>query len=139
MLGEKLGEASGKMTGLRVLSAEGPMPKVEVSFQGRGTLLGQPITDIGTYWQTIRPGGILYGEGTVVMMTQNGQVTTWSGFGVGRPPGAGFKANYAVCGSFQGPSPELAPLNGISNVCEYNVQENGDYRWEMWEWKPGAG
>jgi hypothetical protein len=38
MLGEKLGESSGKFTGTRVLSAR-PDPKLEVSFQGRGTLL----------------------------------------------------------------------------------------------------
>jgi hypothetical protein len=48
-LGEQLGEASGKVTGTRVLGPEGQQVKVEVSFEGRGTLLGQDIADFGTY------------------------------------------------------------------------------------------
>ena len=39
MLGQQLGEASGKITGVRVLPTEGQQVKVEVSFQGSGKLL----------------------------------------------------------------------------------------------------
>ena len=56
-LGEQLGTASGTITGTRVLAPEGQQLKVEVSFAGRGTLLGEDIADFGTYWQTVRPGG----------------------------------------------------------------------------------
>ncbi len=51
-LGDQIGEASGRVTGTRVIT---PMvgtqqqARIEVSFQGSGTLLGQNITDIGTY------------------------------------------------------------------------------------------
>jgi hypothetical protein len=55
-LGEQLGTASGKITGTRVLVPEGQQLKVEVSFSGRGTMLGEEIDDFGTYWQTVRPG-----------------------------------------------------------------------------------
>jgi hypothetical protein len=64
-MGERLGEPSGKITGTRVLRSEGQV-KVEVSFQGRGNMLGEEITDFGTYWQSVRPGGVLYGEGDVL-------------------------------------------------------------------------
>ena len=36
MLGELLGESSGRITGTRVLPTEGQQVKVEVSFQGSG-------------------------------------------------------------------------------------------------------
>ena len=57
MLSDRLGESSGKITGTRVLPSEGQQIGMEVSFQGHGTLLGQEITDTGTYRQTVRPGG----------------------------------------------------------------------------------
>ena len=47
--------------------------KMEVSFQGRGTMLGEEIADYGTYWQTLRPGGVIYGEGDVVWLTNDGE------------------------------------------------------------------
>ena len=40
MLGEQIGEETGQITAMRVLPAEGAGPKVEVSFQSSGTLLG---------------------------------------------------------------------------------------------------
>ena len=49
VLGERLGESSGKFTGIRVLPSDGEHVWLEVSFQGRGTLLGREITDTGTY------------------------------------------------------------------------------------------
>ena len=86
-IGERLGESSGKITSTRVLTSEGPV-KVEVSFQGRGNMLGEEITDFGTYWQSVRPGGVLYGEGDVLWLTNDGESALWSGFGVGKPTGA---------------------------------------------------
>lgn len=41
--------------------------------------LGQEIIDTGTYWQTVRPGGVLYGEGHVLFMTSAGDVVDWVG------------------------------------------------------------
>jgi hypothetical protein len=62
-LANKLGESAGKMTGVRVLPTAGQEIKIEMSFQGQGTLLGQRITDFGTYSQTMRRDGVLHGEG----------------------------------------------------------------------------
>jgi hypothetical protein len=55
---------------------------MEVCFQGHGTLLGQEINDTGTYRQTVRPGGVLYGEGHVLMMSA-GDIVDWVGGGGG--------------------------------------------------------
>jgi hypothetical protein len=135
MLGELLGESAGKITGTRVLPSEGQQIKVEVSFQGSGTLLGEAITDIGTYWQTIRPEGVLYGEGHVLMMTQDGAIADWTGFGVGRPTGPAPAAHYGVCGSFQPAPGKLTRLASVANAIEYEVEQDGSYHWKLWEWK----
>ena len=74
--------------------------RVEVSIQGSGNLLGEDITDVGTYWQAIKPGGVLYGEGHVVMMAKDGAVADCTGYGLGRPAGPPPAAHYGVCGLF---------------------------------------
>ena len=72
MLGEQLGEETGQITGLRVLPDEGVGPRVEVSFQASGTLLGTPESDMGTYVSVTRPDGTLFGDGQGVVMTDDG-------------------------------------------------------------------
>jgi hypothetical protein len=139
MLGELLGESAGKITMTRVLSADGPHTKLEVSFQGRGTLLGEATTDVGTYWQVLRPGGVLYGEGEVLMLTDAGEAAPWRGFGVGRPTGPFPAGSFAVGGAFQTASEKLARLNSVATVSEYAVDGGGNYRWQIWEWKGPAG
>ena len=134
MLRERLGESAAKITGIRVLPTEGQQVKLEASFQGQGTVLGQPITDFGTYWQTVRPGGVLHGEGHVVLLTPGGEVADWLGGGVGRAIGAGFKATYGVYGHFDSAQGALARLATVATAIEYEVEEDGSYRWQMWEW-----
>jgi hypothetical protein len=134
MLGQLLGEASGRTTGIRVLPTEGQQVKVEVSFQGSGKLLGVDISDVGTYWQTVRPGGVLYGEGHVLFTTNDGEIADWTGFGVGKPTGPAPAAHYAVCGSTQTTSGKLGHLNTVAAAIEYDVHQDGSYQWKFWEW-----
>ena len=49
MLGEKIGEISGRVTMQRVLPNLGGDPKMESSFQATGSVLGTDIKDTGTY------------------------------------------------------------------------------------------
>jgi hypothetical protein len=135
MLGELLGEGSGKITAVRVLPTEGQQVKLEVSIQGSGKLLGVDTTDTSTYWQTVRPGGVLYGEGHWVAMTRDGDIADWIGFGVGKPTGPASAAHYGVCGSFQTASGKLAHLTSVATVMEYDTAEDGSYRYTLWEWK----
>jgi hypothetical protein len=135
MLGELLGEGSGKTTALRVLPSEGQGPKLEVSIQGRSKLLGVEGTDMWTYWQVLRPDGTLFGEGQGVTMTADGEVVRWTAQGVGRPTGRGMGAVYRSSLYAQTSSPKLARLNSVVVVAEYAVDENGNYRYQAWEWK----
>jgi hypothetical protein len=47
MLGQKLGEFQGKVTGQRILPADGAHPKTETSFEISGILLGIDATMTG--------------------------------------------------------------------------------------------
>jgi hypothetical protein len=134
-LGEQLGEVSGRITGTRVLAPEGQQVKVEVSLEGRGTMLGEDISDLGTYWQTVRPGGELYGEGNNVWLTNDGENVLWRGFGVGRPTGPPPAGHFAVCGWTQTESQRFVRLNSVATAIEYDVDAEGNYHWTLWEWK----
>jgi hypothetical protein len=134
-LGDQIGEASGKITGTRVVTPLGGHTRqIEVSFQGSGSLLGHDITDIGTYVQTLRPGGVLYGEGDVLYITADGESAQWRGFGVGRPTGPFPAGHFAVCGSTETESRAWRRLNEIATVAEYDVDQEGNYHYTTWRW-----
>ncbi len=126
-----IGEASGKITAIRVLPSDGPASKLELTFQGRGTMLGMEIDDIGTYTQTTRSGGVLYCEAQVVLITTDGGIANWTGFAVGKPTGRFPASTWGPCGSVQTASQQLAHLNAVSTVVEYHVDENGNYAWKL--------
>src|SRR5919108_3861074 len=83
-LGEVLGEARGKVAGLKALG-DG---KIEVSLQGKGKLLGSDMDDVVTFWSVMRPNGTAYGKENAVHMSTDG-MAEWQGSGVGKPIGPG--------------------------------------------------
>jgi hypothetical protein len=137
MLGEKLGEFRGKVTGQRVLPAVGGRPTLETSFEISGTILGINATMMGTYWSTTRPDGTLYGECPQqgVLMTQDGEPGTWSGTGVGRFTGHGSAVSFRGTLYFQTTSPKPARLNGMAVLYEWDVGGHGKAQTPLWEWK----
>jgi hypothetical protein len=134
MLGEKIGEISGKITMQRVLANLGGAPKMETSFQATGTVLGTNINDTGTYWTIVRPDGTQYGEGQGVMMTKDGKVATWTGHGVGVRSKDG-SATYRGALYFQTTPPRWSRLNKVAVLFEYAVDAEGNTHSEYWEWK----
>ncbi len=134
MLGEKIGEESGKVTSRRVLPNPGGGPKMETSFEGGGTLLGVPETGTGTYWSVLRPDGILYGEGQGVVMGKKGELATWVGQGVGTI-GKDGAVSYRGALYYQSSSARWKRLNGVAGVFEYEVDGQGNTRSQLWEWK----
>jgi hypothetical protein len=130
-LGEIVGEARGKITAMRVL----PDGKIEVSQQGTGKLLGSEISDMVTYWTTMRPNGTAYGEGQQAIMSDDGSAI-WKGSGVGKPIGQGGGWKYGVAGAFQTvTSQKWGRLLDVYTVSEYDVDQNQNYHWKEWEWK----
>ena len=135
MLGEMIVSERGKITGMRVLPSEGPNPKVEVSFQGNGKLLGVEHTEMGTYHSVLTPAGVFHGYGQGIIMTKDGETVTWTGEGVGKPKGQGTAASWRGAIYYQTSSQRLARLNSVAAVFEFEVDENGNTDSKVWEWK----
>jgi hypothetical protein len=134
MLGQKIGAESGKVTSQRVLPNPGGGPKMETSFQANGTLLGVSSTETGTYWSVVRPNGTLYGEGQGIVMGTKGEMATWVGQGVGTLKKDG-SISYRGAVFYETSSPKWSRLNSIAAVFEYEVDDQGNTRSEIWEWK----
>ena len=140
MLGEQIYEHKGKIIGQRVLDAtrEIGLPKIETTFSATAKLKGTiDITDMGTYWSIVKPGGVLYGEGQGVYTTKDGsgEMATWTAQGVGR-----FTVRGVV--SFRGSlffrtnsTAKVSFLNNLVGVFEYEVDEQGNTTAKVWEWK----
>src|SRR5919197_5837455 len=142
MLGDLIYEHTGKLTGQRVLDSvsvqEELLPKIETTFSADAKLKGIiDITDIGTYWSIIRPGGILYGEGQGLYMAKDssGETATWTGYGIGHLA-AGGRVSYRGSLFFRtNLTGKMSFLNNIVGVFEYEVDESGNTAAKMWEWK----
>jgi hypothetical protein len=132
MLGELIGQSSGKRTVRRIVSTE-PVT-VEVSFEGMGQVLGVDAAEIGTYTSTIRCDGSIYGEGNGVLMTAEGDSLTWKGAGVGTFGERG-AVSYRGAIYYYSASPKFSRLNTVAAVFEFDVDEAGNTKSKVWEWK----
>ena len=135
MLGEEIGKASGQLTGMKVLSADPQNIAIEVSFQGSGTMFGENTTEMGTYTQTLLPGGKFQGDGQLVFMIEGGKVAVWKGGGIGTPTGAPPAAKFAVHGDLQTQQGSPPSFRALVVVSEYEVHADGTYNYTSWEWK----
>ena len=131
MLGDMIGELKGKLTGSRVLSIE-CCPKIEVSVQGIGKIIGIDVTDIGTFWEMIKEDGSLYGEGQGVMMSNEGEIVTWEAQGLGKTKGKG--AEWRGSAFLNTTSERFSCLNNTVVIFEYNIDDNGNADEKVWEW-----
>ena len=134
MLGDKVGEERGKITGRRVLAADAHGPRVETSFDATGTLLGVGANTIGTYSAIARPDGTLFGEGQGVVMGQGGEMASWVGQGVGKFTSTG-GISFRGAIYYRTATPAWARLNGVAAVYEHEVDAKGDIHNQVWEWK----
>jgi hypothetical protein len=131
MLGKMIGELKGKVTGNRVLSVECG-PKIESSFSDTGKILDVDITDMGTFWCIFKENGGLYGEGQGVFFTNDGEIVTWTGQGVGKMKGKGTEWRVSVF--FNTSSKKLERLNNIMGIAEYEIDDEGNTQEKLWEW-----
>ncbi len=134
MLGEKIGEGSGKVIVRRVLPNPGGGPKIETSFQAGGFLLGIEEMETGTYIATIRPDGTLFGDGQGIIVSKDGDMATWVGQGVGTIKHGG-TVSYRGAVFYQSSSLKWSRLNSIAAIFEYEADTQGNTHAQLWEWK----
>ncbi len=136
MLGNKINEERGKVTGQRMLPGDDyRYLKMEVSFQTQGTTLGVQTMNMGTYEVFERVPGQLYGEGQGIMMTTDGDSAIWKGHGIGRMTGKGMGSSFRYSLAIQAGKGKLEKLNGVLVVGEHEIDENGNVHNQSWEWK----
>lgn len=132
MLGDLIGEETGKVVVIRVL--ESAALKAEVSIHTHGKLLGTDYQGRTTYTSTMQPGGFLYGEGHGAYLAAGGDVATWTGQGTGKlKPGGGVSYRGAL--HFRNATGKLAKLAGTVGVFEYETDANDNTTAKVWEWK----
>ena len=131
MLGDQIGEETGKVTGMRVVDAVGP--KVEVSVRTQGKILGNDYQGRTTYTSEIQPGVFIFGEGQGIYLTGAG-MAVWKGQGTGKlNPGGG--ATYRGAIHYLNATGNLAKLAGTVGVFEYSTDANDNSSAKLWEWK----
>jgi len=133
MLGELIYEGRGKRTARTVLPLEGTQPRIQVSFEETGKLVGIEANFMGTYWAAIRPDGSVYGEGQGIIGTRDGDSVTLRGIGTGKVREGG-AVSYRGTLIFHAP-PKLARLNTVAGAFEFEVDAQGNTSMKMWEWK----
>lgn len=106
---------------------------VEVSFEDSGTTLGAATTGFGTYHSVVRADGSIYGEGEGLMMTQDGDMASWKGSGLGKF-GPGGSVSYRGILYFRTTSEKLGQLNSTPGVFEYDVDPAGNTHSKVWAW-----
>ncbi len=131
MLGDLIFEEKGKVTGRRVLDET----TMEVSFQSQTKVKGIDGMNMGTYTSTMMPDGSMYGQGQGFVMSNDGQMVSWKGSGIGRFVQAG-KVRYtgAIYLSTQSKG-SLASLNNTAVVFEHEGDMEGNISSKGWEWK----
>ena len=134
MQGDKIGESRGKVMARRVLPNPGGGAKMETSFEAQGTLLNVDESETGTYSSVVRPDGTLFGEGQGIVMGKGGELATWVGQGVGTIKKDG-GVSYRGAIYYQTSSPVWTRLNGVAAIFEFEVDQQGGSRSQLWEWK----
>ncbi|HEU4985193.1 MAG TPA: hypothetical protein VFT58_06085 [Nitrososphaera sp.] len=131
MQGDLVFDEKGKVTGRRVLDAM----TMEVSFETKIKVKGVDGVNMGTYTSTMMQDGLMYGQGQGCMMSNDGQMVTWKGNGMGKLIQNGkIRFAGAIYLSTQSKG-SLASLNGVAVVFEHEGDMEGNVSSKGWEWK----
>jgi hypothetical protein len=136
MIGEMLGELTGKIIGQRIVPHHhrSRQLRIERTMETKGKILGQEVTFLATFWSMERPQGGMFSRGRGILMTKNGEKAMLRGAGISvTPKGPGWSmrgTRYA-----QTTSAALKRLNEVALVFETEISPDGTIRDKWWEWK----
>jgi len=131
MLGEQITNIKGKVTGRRVLDAEGPT--IETSVSASGSAGGTQVNESITYVAKLVSPGVLHGKGKGVIMAGNSEMVTLEGEGIGRFTADGVKWRGAIF--YKTATGKLSSLSNVVGVFESEVDMEGNFTEKIWEWK----
>ncbi len=92
---------------------------------------------MGTYGSTLRADSTLHGEcpGQGMILTKTGEAGTRSAAGVGRYTGKGAAASFRGATFFHNVPASLARQGRVAVLYEWEIDEAGNARAPIWEWK----
>ncbi len=134
MLGDLLYEEAAAAVEVRELGSDENGDKVEVTLQSSGEIQGVAHTSEWTYWSLTRPDGTIYGEGTGVMTTADGDVINLIGNGACQAAGEDGSISYRGAIYFHTASEKFAALNGAMGAHEHDVGADGTATTKVWQW-----
>lgn len=133
MLGELIGETTGKMSGQRVIDLEGPT--VETNVSSMGTLKGVQVTETLTFVSGPTSKGVIHGIGKGVINTKDGQIATFTGEGIGKFDSTGVLKWRGALFFHTNSEGNLQFLDNMVGVFESDVDALGNFTDKIWEWK----
>ncbi len=135
MCGEMIGEFQGKAIGMRILELFENGPKIEVSGQLRGTLLGIDAEGMGTGLDVWLSPDTLYGEVVGVITSKSGEMAMFNTTCVGKTRVGNLAGTYLGMIYFRSSTPKWSRLTGKAVVYEETDDDEGNFHWKLWEWK----
>ena len=133
MLGEQIAKLKGKILGQRVLDVEGPTMETTVAINGtyKGIQVNETLTFVG------RPtsGGVIHGEGKGIIMTEEGEMATYTGEAFGgiiSSGGTRWRGSVFYSTASTG---KIAFLNNLVGIFEVEIDVEGNFSNDTWEWK----
>jgi len=134
-LGNLILDETGTIDGVRELSNDASGIKNEIKLTLKGTIRGVEQTTKWTYTALTRPDGSVYGQGTAVMTTVDGDVLDVIGSGAAKTAGPGESTNFRTMLFVHTAAPRFTDLNYVGLVGEYDVTADGIATNRCWEWK----
>jgi len=133
MLGELIGETTGKPSGQRVVDLEGPTIETDVS--SIGTLKDVSVTETLTYVAGPTSKGVIHGLGKGVINTRDGEIATFTGEGIGKFDSTGVLKWRGALFFHTNSEGNLQFLDNMVGVFESDVDALGNFTDKIWEWK----
>lgn len=135
MLGELLGEMEGKVSSSsqRVVDIKGRT--METTVMASGSLKGVQVTETLTYVANPTSKGVLHGVGNGIITTEDGDIVTFTGEGIGTFDASGVLKWRGAIFFDTSSEGKLGSLNNIVGVFEAQVDAQGNFTDKTWEWK----
>lgn len=126
---------ASKFVGQRVVSTANGIPQVEQSIVENGTMRGiGNVTDLETWTNTFTSPTIAHGVGQGVITTADGQIATWTGYGLGRSNINGVVTYHDLIIFNTNSTGKLAFLKNLEAL-SITVVDGSKQTRKMWEWK----
>ena len=134
-LGNPFFVEKGKIIGQRVINVS-PQPEIEFSVTANATINGNiSATNTGTTVGILQPNGVFRSTGQGFIMTQDGEVATYTSQVIGKVTKEGDVLSVGA-NFWSTPSKgKLAFLNDMMNIFKLQADRSGNFSAIGWEWK----